>query len=184
MTGGERTDDARTDRARTGASAPDVGEALRLLGEDGRAGLRAARDTMQALRILVTADFALARGALVRALACVGLAIAFGGSAWLLLMASMIAALQATGLSWLVSLLLAALLSIAVTALAAFAAVRYFEHTGMHASRRQFARLGLGALDDLMRGFDEDDARKAAGPASQNDDGAGADARPPQEPRP
>jgi hypothetical protein len=185
MTDGERTGDAQADRARDGAAAPGVGEALRLLGEDGRAGLRAARDTLQALRILVTADFALARGALARALVCAGVAVAFGGSAWLLLMATLIAALQATGLSWLVSLLLAALLSIATTAIAALAAVRYFGHTGMHASRRQLARLGLSALDDLMRGFDEDDERKSATPAPpQPDDGADATTRPPQEPQP
>ncbi len=182
MTGGERTDDAQESRARAGAAAPDVGEALRLLGEDGRAGLRAARDTLQALRILVTADFALARGALARALVCACVAVAFGGSAWLLLMAALIAALQAAGLSWLMALLLAALLSIVVTALAALAAARYFDHTGMQASRRQFARLGLGALDDLMRGIDEDDAGASAKPAPQAD--AGADRAPPREPQP
>lgn len=180
MTGGERTDDAPADRAQAGASTPDVGEALRLLGEDGRAGLRAARDTLQALRILVAADVALARGALVRALVCTCVAVAFGGSAWLLLMAALIAALQAAGLSWLAALLIAALLSIAITVTAGFAAARYFRHTGMQASRRQFARLGLGALDDLLRGIDRD-GRDAPGPSPEH---AGPDAGPAGERQP
>ena len=83
MTAGERTDHAQADRPRAG-TAPDVGETLRLLGEDSRAGLRSARSTLHALRILIAADFALARGALARALVCACVAVAFGGSAWLL----------------------------------------------------------------------------------------------------
>lgn len=173
MTAGERTDHAQDDRPRAGA-APDVGETLRLLGEDGRAGLRSARSTLHALRILIAADFALARGALARALVCACVAVAFGGSAWLLLMAALIAALKALGLSWLLSMLVAALLSLAVTALASLGALRYFKHTGMQATRRQFARMGLGALDDLMRGVDEED-RDAAATASTAS---------PEEPRP
>lgn len=173
MTAGERTDHAQGDRPRAGA-APDVGETLRLLGEDSRAGLRSARSTLHALRILIAADFALARGALARALVCACVAVAFGGSAWLLLMAALIAALKALGLSWLLSMLVAALLSLAVTALASLGALRYFKHTGMQATRRQFARMGLGALDDLMRGVDDEDG-DAAAPASTAS---------PEEPRP
>lgn len=168
MAGEDATDGASASGA---TRTPDIGEALRLLGEDGRAGLRSARDALQALRVLVAADFALARGALVRALACVALAVAFGGSAWLLLMAAMIAAMQAAGLSWLASLLAAALLSIAVTVAAGIAAARYFSHSGMQATRRLCARLGLGALDELMRGLDDEDA-------AQRNDPCGDDAPP------
>ena len=95
----------------------------------------------------------------------VALAVTFGGSAWLLLMAALIAALQALGLSWLGALLLAALLSLAVTTAAAWGAVRYFGHTGMQASRRELSRLGLDALEDLLGGLD-DDASRAPSPAA------------------
>lgn len=129
---------------------PDLGEALHALGADSRAGLQAAGDSLKALRILLAADFALARSAFGRALAFTGVAIAFGASSWLLLMAAMIAAMRSAGLSWLVALLVAATLSIAITAGAVIAAMRYFEHTRMQATRRQFARLGFGELADLM----------------------------------
>lgn len=155
-----------------GESAPDLGETLRLLGEDGRAGLRSAGEALKALRILVAADFSLARSAFGRALALTGVAIAFGCSSWLLLMAAMIAALQAAGLSWVVALLIAAVLSIAVTAGAAIAAMRYFEHTRMQATRRQFARLGFGELADLMPDPDsEASAAEAAGAVAAATDG-------------
>lgn len=179
MTAGEQTDHAQHDRPRAGP-APDVGETLRLLGEDGRATLRSARGTLHALRILIAADFALARGALARALVCACVAVAFGGSAWLLLMAALIAALKAFGLSWLLSMLVAALLSLAVTAIASVGALRYFKHTGMQATRRQFARLGLGALDDLMRDVDE----QAHSPTPTAGAEPPASAGSPAEPRP
>ena len=129
---------------------PDLGEALHALGADSRAGLKAASDSLKALRILVAADVSLARSAFGRALAFTGVAIAFGASAWMLLMAALIVAMQAAGLSWLVSLLIAAVLSLSVTVGSGMAAMRYFEHTRMQATRRQFARLGIGELADLM----------------------------------
>jgi len=129
---------------------PDLGEALHALGADSRAGLKAASDSLKALRILVAADVSLARSAFGRALAFTGVAIAFGASAWLLLMGALIAAMQAAGISWLVSLLIASGLSIAITVGAVIMAMRYFEHTRMQATRRQFARLGIGELADLM----------------------------------
>jgi hypothetical protein len=129
---------------------PDLGEALHALGADSRAGLKAASDSLKALRILVAADFSLARSAFGRALAFTGVAIAFGASSWLLLMAALIAAMQAAGISWLVSLLIASALSVAITVAAVITAMRYFEHTRMQATRRQFARLGFGELADLM----------------------------------
>ena len=131
-------------------AAPGIEEALHQLGADGRAGLKAASDVAKALRILVAADISLARSAFGRTLALAGVAIAFGASGWLLLMAAMIAAMQSAGLSWLVSLLIAAVLSIAITVGAGIGAMRYFEHTRLQATRRQFARLGFGELADFM----------------------------------
>lgn len=143
-------------------AAPGIEDALRGLREEGRAGLKAATDAAKALRILVAADIALARSAFGRALAFTAVAIAFGASSWLLLMAVMVSALQAAGLSWLVSLLIAALLSVAITAGAGYAAMRYFEHTRLKATRRQFARLGFGELADFMPDADSHESSAEA----------------------
>lgn len=144
-------------------AAPDLAESLQQLGATGRAGLSAAGDAAKALRILVAADISLARSALGRTLALTGVAIAFGASAWLLLMATLIVALsRGLGWSWSWSLLLTATLSIAVALLAGWRAMHYFEHTRLQATRRQFARLGLGELADLMPDPDSADSSAAA----------------------
>lgn len=132
-------------------AAPELRESLRQLGAAGRSTASAASDAFKALRILVSADVSLARSAFGRTLAFTGVAIAFGASAWLLLMAALIAWLS-LGLQWpwSLSLLLTAALSIAVTALAGWRAMRYFEHTRLQATRRQLARLGIGELADFM----------------------------------
>lgn len=137
------------------APAPDVAdslaESLRQIGAAGRAGLGAAGGAAKALRILVSADLSLARSAFGRALAFTGVAVAFGGSAWMLLMAALTAVLHdALGWSWTLSLGVCALLSLIVTALGAWRAMHYFEHTRMQATRRQLARLGIGELADFL----------------------------------
>lgn len=132
------------------ADAPGIEETLRGLRDEGRAGLKAAGDAAKALRILVAADISLARSAFGRTLAFTGVAIAFGASSWLLLMAAMVAGMVAAGLSWLLALLIAAALSIGATVAATWAAIHYFEHTRMKATRRQLARLGIGELADFM----------------------------------
>ena len=131
--------------------APGLGETLDQLGASGRASFTAARDAAKALRILVFADISLARSAFGRTLAFTGVAIAFGASAWLLLMATLIAWLSlGLGWAWSLSLLLTAGLSIVVTVIAGVLAMRYFEHTRLQATRRQFARLGVGELASVM----------------------------------
>jgi membrane protein implicated in regulation of membrane protease activity len=143
--------------------APDLAEALKDLGASGRAGLSAAGDAAKALRILIAADISLARSALGRTLALTGVAIAFGASAWLLLMATLIVALsRGLGWPWPLSLLLTAVLSVAITLYAGWRAMRYFEHTRLKATRRQFARLGLGELADLMPDADSPDSTAQA----------------------
>ena len=133
------------------SSPPGIEESLRALGEEGRAGLKAASDAAKALRILVSADISLARSAFGRTLAFTAVAIAFGASAWLLLMAALIAWLSlGIGWSWPLSLLLSAAVSIAVTVVAGMLAMRYFEHTRLQATRRQLARLGIGELATFM----------------------------------
>jgi len=167
--------------------APDLAEALKELGASGRAGLSAAGDAAKALRILVAADIALARSAFGRTLAFAAVAIAFGASAWLLLMATLIVALSnGLGWPWSWSLLLTAALSIAITAFAGWRAMQYFEHTRLKATRRQFARLGFGELADFMP--DPDSADSSADAAERVADasadvpikkGLGVDVTPP-----
>lgn len=131
--------------------SPGIDDAVRELGAAGRATLQAGRDAGKAFRILVAADISLARSAFGRTLALTGVAIAFGASAWLLLMAALIVGLsRGLGVPWALSLLLTALLSAAVTVAAAWMATRYFEHTRLKATRRQLARLGIGELADFM----------------------------------
>ncbi|MDO5505916.1 MAG: phage holin family protein [Pseudoxanthomonas suwonensis] len=137
-----------------GDAPPDLMESLRQLGDTGRAGFSATGDAFGALRALLAADVSLARSAFGRTLAFTGVAIAFGASAWLLLMAALIAFLALKlGLPWSLSLLLTGLLSAAVAAFGGIAAMRYFEHTRLQATRRQLARLGVGELAALVPGI-------------------------------
>lgn len=149
----------------TGADAgkpPHLDESVRRVGHAGRATLGAALDTGRALRKLVSADFAFARSAMGRALAWVAVAIVFGASAWLLAMGALIALLRGFGLSWLASTVTAAVLSLAVTAVASWRVSVFFDHAGMHATRRQLARIGIGDESD-------DDERAAESPAAKED---------------
>jgi uncharacterized membrane protein YqjE len=142
--------DAAPDPGAAPQAPAGIEEALRSLGAEGRAGLQATVDAARSLRHLVAADIALARSALARTLVLAGIAIAFAASSWLLLMATMIAAMRVAGLSWLLALLVAAMLSLIVTAAAAWGAARYFKHTRLQATRRQLARLGFGELAELL----------------------------------
>lgn len=167
--------------------AAGIDDAVRELGATGRATLRAGRDAGKAFRILLAADISLARSAFGRTLALTGVAIAFGASAWLLLMATAIVGLtRGLGMSWTLALLLTALLSIVATAAAAWGATRYFEHTRLKATRRQLARLGIGELADMMpdagsagSGEDAAEAVAEATEGKQVKKGLGIDVTPP-----
>lgn len=150
--GDERGDGQdRGSGAREPAAAPDIAQTLRELGATGRATWSAGRDASKAFRILLAADVSLARSAFGRTLALTGVAIAFGTAAWLLLMAALVAWLGlGRAWAWSAALLLAAGLSIAITLLGAWLAMRYFEHTRLQATRRQLARLGFGELSGLV----------------------------------
>lgn len=156
MTAETASDPQARDEAGAERKAQGIDDAVRAIGAEGRATLDSALDTGRALRRLVSADLALARSALGRALAWTAVAIIFGASGWLISMGATIALLQASGLSWLASLSIAALLSLAVTGLAVWRVSVFFDLAGMHATRRQLAKLGLFSEDD------EDDAAEAA----------------------
>ena len=135
---------------RAGAEAPDLADSIREVGAAARAGLGEVGHAAKAFRTLLAADVSLARSAFGRAMALTGVAIVFGASCWLLLMAALIVFLsRQLGLPWAASLLLCALLSGAITVWAAWQADRYFDHTRMQATRRQLARLGIGELADF-----------------------------------
>jgi hypothetical protein len=144
------------------AKAPGLEESLRQVNAAGRATLGSARDTGRALRKLVSADLALARSAFGRGLAWAGVAVVFGASSWLLLTGAIIALLQRFGLSWFQSLFFTALVSVAMTGIAVWRVSHFFDHTGLHATRRQLTRLGL--FDE----HDEDEERGGPKPTAQH----------------
>lgn len=170
------TDTAAGDRGEEEARAgkPGIDELVRELGSAGSATFQAGREAGKALRILVSADVSLARSAMGRTLAFTGVAIALGASAWLLLMATLVSWL-ALGLGWAWSLALGlpALLSLAAAAAAGWIAIRYFEHTRMKATRRQFARLGFGELAGLIP--DAGSAQSAEHGAEQVEEATGGE---------
>ncbi|MET0718321.1 MAG: phage holin family protein, partial [Pseudoxanthomonas sp.] len=109
-----------------GTAPPDLGEAIREVGAAARTGLKEAGSAAKAFRTLLAADVSLARSAFGRAMALTGVAIVFGASCWLLLMAALIVFLsRQLGLPWDASLLICALLSGVVTVWAAWQADRY-----------------------------------------------------------
>ena len=124
---------------------PHLDESVRRIGRAGRGTLDAALDTGRALRKLVVADLALSRSALGRAMAWTAVAVVFGASAWLLLAATIIALLRnVLDWSWLASISLTALISLAFAGIASWRASVFFDYTGLHATRRQLARMGIG----------------------------------------
>lgn len=124
---------------------PHLDESVRRFGRAGRGTLDAALDAGRALRKLVVADLALSRSALGRAMAWTAVAVVFGASAWLLIAGTLIALLRNLfGWSWLASIALTALVSLVVAAVASWRASVFFDYTGLHATRRQLARIGIG----------------------------------------
>jgi hypothetical protein len=166
---------------------PGIADAFRELGDTGRATWQAGREAATALRILVTADVSLARSAIGRAFALTAVAIMFGASAWLLLMAALIVWLSlGLGWAWSFSLLLTGTLSLLITGLAGWLAMRYFEHTRFKATRRQLARLGIGELSGMIPSADsaktaEEGAEQvaAATDGGKRKKGLGIDVTPP-----
>jgi hypothetical protein len=152
------------DPAQLPQDAPELDEALRQVLDAGRSGWEATGTVARALRTLVLADFSLARSALGRTLALTGVAIVFGASGWLLLMAAAILFLtRQLGWPWSFALLSCAVLSLVAAAIAVHIGMRYFDHTRMQATRRQLARLGIGELADFgPRAGSGESSREAA----------------------
>jgi hypothetical protein len=122
------------------ASAEAAVDAVQALGQQARQTAQSALETGKALGHVLAADLALAGSASLHALVFGGIALVLGGSSWLLLMAWLVAVLQAAGLSWWLALLLPALLSLAGCALAAWLTVIHLQQANLAATRRQLAR--------------------------------------------
>jgi hypothetical protein len=138
------------DPAETPQPEADLFESIRQIGDAGKAGWEATGDVFRSLRTLFLADFSLARSALGRTLALTGVAIVFGGSGWLLLMAALMLLLtRQLGFPWSGALLACAAISLVGAGIAVHYAMRYFDHTRMQATRRQLARLGIGELAEF-----------------------------------
>lgn len=152
-------------------ASPHLDESVRRIGAAGRATLGSGRDAGRALRKLVSADLALSRSALVRAAMWCAAALIFAASAWLLLMGATIALLQALGLSWLASISIAAAISLAVAGLAGWRVAVSFDLAGLHATRRQLARLGLFQEEE-----DDDEDQAPSGPRPPDRDAPTRDA--------
>ncbi len=138
--------------------APSIEESLRQVGAAGKEGLSATLDAGRALRRLFAADVALARVALARALVWLAVTVAFGSSAWLMLMGAVIALLVHLGWSWLAAFSLSCAISLAIALIGGWLALRYFEMSKLDATRRQLARLGIGGDDDAATSSKEDAA--------------------------
>lgn len=161
MTEGERPEGGAGEAGGT----PPLDDSIRAVGESGRAALGATLDSLRALRGLVSADIALARSAMGRALAWTGVAVVFGATGWLLATAAGVALLQGWfGMSWLGSLSIAALFNLAITGLAVWRTARFFDYMGLHATRRQLSRLGL--FDEDGPDDDGHDAAEKPAPAA------------------
>ncbi|HEY4556273.1 MAG TPA: phage holin family protein [Lysobacter sp.] len=161
--GGPGGDQAQGAGAPASPPAPDLLESLRQIKAAGRASASAAGDAGRAFRTLLSADIALARSAMGRAIAFVSIAIIFGASAWLMLMTALVIALvRHLDWPWSVALISCALLSLVVTGYGAWRAMFYFEHTRLRATRRQLARLGFGELADYTPGPGSPESTRAA----------------------
>ncbi|WP_310156176.1 phage holin family protein [Luteimonas sp. 3794] len=161
MTGEDPREEPAGSAERAPGETPHLDESIRRIRAAATETFSSGLDSGRALRKLMSADFALSRSALGRALAWSAVSVVFGASAWLLAMGAAIALLQSWGLSWLASISIATLISLIVTAIAAWRVSVFFDYAGMHATRRQLARLGMFS----EAGHDDDD-EEAGLPAS------------------
>ena len=136
-----------TSKRSAGDEVAELLESFRQVGSTGVAGIAATRDAAKAFRTLVSADVSLARSAFGRTLAFTAVAIVLGVVGGLLLVSALVLGMsRGLGIPLWASLLVLGSLSALATWLAAWRAMRYFEHTRMKATRRQLARLGIGEL--------------------------------------
>lgn len=162
VTGEDPREEPAGSAQRAPGEVPHLDESIRRIRAAATETFSSGVDSGRALRKLVAADIALSRSALGRALAWSAVSVVFGASAWLLAMGAAIALLQSWGMSWLASISIATLISLIVTAIAAWRVSVFFDYAGMHATRRQLARLGMFSEAGPD---DEEDENDASSPA-------------------
>lgn len=125
------------------------GQDVRELKDSAKTTVRGGLDSFTAMRRLAMAELNLSRHAAGQSMVWLAVGIVFGASFWLLLMAGTVVAMhEKLEWSWLVSLLVAAGVSLAITLLGAWRAKHYFDYTGLRTTRRELARFGFGETDD------------------------------------
>ena len=124
-------------------SAQDAAERLKQdvgsLLEAGRTVAREYGSAGSSFRQLVLSDISLARVALIRGLVFLLLCALTGGSAWVVAMTMLVIGLHQLGLSWLMSLLVPLLISLAVARYAWGVARKALAFADLDATRRQLA---------------------------------------------
>lgn len=137
------------DGADSRSSSGTYGEDIRNLKSNARATVRGGVDSFGALRRLAMAELNLSRHAVGRSMVWLAVAIAFGASFWLFLMAGAVVAMHdMLGWSWLLSLFAAAAASLIVMLVGALRVKHYFGYTGLDATRRELALFGIGDEPD------------------------------------
>lgn len=125
------------------------GQDVRNLKDSAKSTVRGGVDSFTALRRLAMAELNLSRHAAGRSMVWLAVAIVFGASFWLLLMAATVVAMhEKLGWSWLVSLLVAAVVSLLITLFGALRMRHYFGFTGLKSTKLELARFGIGDEDD------------------------------------
>ena len=131
------------------------GDDVRNLKDSAKTTVRGGVSSFTALRRLAAAELNLSRHAAGRSVVWLAVAIVFGASFWLLLMAGTVVLMHdKLGWSWLVCFWVAALVSLLITLVGALRVRHYFGFTGLKSTKLELARFGIGEEDD-----DEPDAK-------------------------
>jgi len=137
----ETTKPPLADNGTESAAKPGLVDSLSQVNQAGQQTLDSATQALHALRGLLSADLALARGALRQALVWSAAVVVFATSAWLLLILALTIFIQELGLPWPLALLLSGFTSL-IAAFVALGRVRfYLRHTDLAATRRQLTKL-------------------------------------------
>ena len=125
--------------------------------DSARSILSGGMDSLTAMRRLALAELNLSRHAVARSIVWVAVGAVFGASAWLLLMTAAVVAMHyMLDLSWLAAVLISALVSAVITAIAVVMVMRFFAYTGFKSTKDELARFGFGEPE----GDDEQKDRK------------------------
>gem|GEM_PF-975460 len=130
-----------TDSSAQSKDHPGLVDSLHQVNQAGQQTLDSATQTLSALRDLLSADLALARSALRKALLWSAAVVVFATPAWLCLLLATTVLIAQWNVPLPVALLLSGLISLMATVLALGMVKFYLRHTDLAATRRQLAKL-------------------------------------------